>query len=237
MTRVGVISDSLWAVIEPVMPSSAGRRGRPWNDHRATLEAIAWRFRTGAPWRDIPPELGAWQSIWERHHRWSTDTTYEAMFAAVRAHGGSVEDAELAALWANLWAGPTLRSAASRRVCRVSSPSRPQLPGAPSCRPAANRSARRGPTPAVGAAIPISGAWAHAGRARGTSATATTVRHSPRPAASRMSGRAPVNRIAFAGTRRTVRAAAPRTHGRRRAGRSPVNTEWRLTAWAWAKGA
>ena len=98
MTRVGVISDSLWAVIEAVMPSSAGRRGRPWNDHRVTLEAIAWRFRTGAPWRDIPPELGAWQSIWERHHRWSTDGTYEAMFAAVRAHGGSVEDAELAAL-------------------------------------------------------------------------------------------------------------------------------------------
>lgn len=98
MTRVGVISDSLWAVIEPVMPSSAGRRGRPWNDHRATLEAIAWRFRTGAPWRDVPPELGAWQSIWERHQRWSTDGTYEAMFAAVRAHGGGVEDAELAAL-------------------------------------------------------------------------------------------------------------------------------------------
>ena len=84
------------------MPSSAGRRGRPWNNHRATLGAIAWRFRTGAPWRDIPPELGAWQSIWERHQRWSTDGTYEAaMFAAVRAHRGGVEDAELAALWAD----------------------------------------------------------------------------------------------------------------------------------------
>ena len=44
MLRPGVISDELWAVVEPVLPSDVGRRGRPWNDHRLTLEAIAWRF-------------------------------------------------------------------------------------------------------------------------------------------------------------------------------------------------
>jgi putative transposase len=86
--RSGVISDELWAVLEPVLPSGQGRRGRPWNDHRLTLEAIAWRFRTGSPWRDLPAEFGAWQSIWERHRRWSTDGTYAAMFAAVRAQTG-----------------------------------------------------------------------------------------------------------------------------------------------------
>jgi putative transposase len=83
--RSGVISDELWAVVEPVLPSGAGRRGRPWNDHRLTLEAIAWRFRTGAPWRDLPVEFGAWQSVWERHRRWSVDGTYREMFAVVRA--------------------------------------------------------------------------------------------------------------------------------------------------------
>ena len=98
MTRTAVISDSLWSVIEPVLPSSAGRQGRPWNDHRATLEAIAWRFRTGAPWRDVPAELGAWQSVWERHRRWSIDGTYAAIFAAVRAHGGVDIDPDMAAL-------------------------------------------------------------------------------------------------------------------------------------------
>ena len=84
MTRADVFADDLWAVIEPVLPCGAGRRGRPWNDHRRTLEGIAWRFRTGAPWRDVPAEFGAWQSIWERHRRWSTDGTYAAMYAAVR---------------------------------------------------------------------------------------------------------------------------------------------------------
>jgi putative transposase len=45
---------------------------------------IAWRFRTGSPWRDLPPEFGAYQSVWERHRRWSTDGTYARMLAKVR---------------------------------------------------------------------------------------------------------------------------------------------------------
>ncbi|MFF2059976.1 hypothetical protein [Rhodococcus qingshengii] len=32
--RAVKISDDLWAVIEPVLPPLAGRRVRPWNDHR-----------------------------------------------------------------------------------------------------------------------------------------------------------------------------------------------------------
>lgn len=85
MLRVDEVSDELWALIEPVMPVSAGRRGRPWNDHRLTLGGIMWRYCTGSPWRDVPDHFGAWQSIWERHRRWSDDGMYVRMFAAVRA--------------------------------------------------------------------------------------------------------------------------------------------------------
>lgn len=94
MLRTDVISDDLWAVIEVVLPTNECRRGRPWNDHRRTLEGIAWRFRTGSPWRDLPSEFGPWQSVWERHKRWSVDGTYTAMFAAVRETAG-VEDEDL----------------------------------------------------------------------------------------------------------------------------------------------
>ena len=66
------------------MPSGR-RRGRPWNDHRRTLEGIIWRYRTGSPWRDLPEEFGAWQSVAERHLRWSVDGTYAQIFAAVQA--------------------------------------------------------------------------------------------------------------------------------------------------------
>src|SRR4051794_16831727 len=87
MVRDGVFSDELWAVIEPVLPSSAGRRGRPWTDHRRALEGIAWRYRTGAPWRDLPTEFGSWQTVWERHFRWSHDGTYHRVFAAAQDAG------------------------------------------------------------------------------------------------------------------------------------------------------
>jgi len=97
MIRAGVFPDELWALIEPVLPENGVRRGRPWNDHRLTLEGIAWRFRTGSPWRDVPEEFGAWQSLWKRHRLWSTDGTYEQMFAAVR-NSLPAQDPEVAAL-------------------------------------------------------------------------------------------------------------------------------------------
>ena len=75
MTRAGVLTDELWAVIEPVLPSDVGRRGQRWSDHRMILEGVAWRYRVGAPWRDLPSEFGPWQTVWKRHHRWSLDGT------------------------------------------------------------------------------------------------------------------------------------------------------------------
>ena len=52
-----VISDEVWAVIGPLFPE-AKTTGRPPVDRRAVVEATAWRFRTGAPWRDLPEVNG-----------------------------------------------------------------------------------------------------------------------------------------------------------------------------------
>ena len=61
VTRMGVISDEFWAAVESVMPSDEGKRGNRFGDHRLVLEGIAWRFRTGSPWRDLPADFGPWQ--------------------------------------------------------------------------------------------------------------------------------------------------------------------------------
>src|ERR1700746_630636 len=86
---MGVISDEFWAAVESLMPSDEGKRGNRFGDHRLILEGIAWRFRTGSPWRDLPADFGPWQTVWKRHHRWSLDGTYDAMFAQVTAVFGS----------------------------------------------------------------------------------------------------------------------------------------------------
>ena len=95
MTRMDMISEEFWAVVEPLMPSDVGRRGNRFADHRLILEGIAWRFRTGSPWRDLPADFGPWQTVWKRHHRWSLDGTYDEMFAHVAvAFGGEAAMAE-----------------------------------------------------------------------------------------------------------------------------------------------
>lgn len=86
MTRTGVITDEFWELVESLMPSDVGKRGRRFGDHRMILEGIAWRFRTGAPWRDVPADFGPWKTVWKRHHRFSFDGTYQRIFDAVRAH-------------------------------------------------------------------------------------------------------------------------------------------------------
>ncbi|MET4923476.1 IS5 family transposase [Streptomyces sp. PSRA5] len=79
-----VITDAMWDRIEPLMPADPVR-GRRWADHRRTLEAIAWKYRTCSPWRDLPEELGPFQTAHKRLIRWAVDGTWERILAAVLA--------------------------------------------------------------------------------------------------------------------------------------------------------
>jgi transposase len=79
-----VVSDEAWAVIEPLLPPQRGN-GRPWLDHRMVVEAVAWRFRTGSPWRDLPERFGAWNTVYKRFDRWAKDGTWQSILTAVQA--------------------------------------------------------------------------------------------------------------------------------------------------------
>jgi transposase len=66
------------------MPQAIGR-SRPWRDHRQVVEGIVYRYRTGIAWRDLPERFGPWQTVWKRHHRFSTDGTWDRMLTALQA--------------------------------------------------------------------------------------------------------------------------------------------------------
>lgn len=91
MAERDVISDELWSRIEPLLPATAPQRGGRWRPHREIVEAVAWRFRTGAPWRDLPERFGPWQTAYHRHNCWSEDGTYvrlhQELMAAADASG------------------------------------------------------------------------------------------------------------------------------------------------------
>ncbi|MFG2369699.1 IS5 family transposase [Streptomyces mirabilis] len=86
-----VITDAMWDRIEPLMPADPVR-GRRWADHRQTLEAIAWKYRTCSPWRDLPAELGSFQTAHKRLIRWAVDGTWERILAAVLGAADSGDD-------------------------------------------------------------------------------------------------------------------------------------------------
>lgn len=65
-----VISDEAWAVIGPLFPT-VKPTGRPPVNRRAVVEATAWRYRTGAPWRDVPERFGNWNTIYKNFNRWA----------------------------------------------------------------------------------------------------------------------------------------------------------------------
>lgn len=73
------------------MPQLAGR-SRPWRDHRQVVEGIVHRYRTGVPWRYLPQRFGPWQTVWKRHHRFSTDGTWDRLLAVLQAEADAAGD-------------------------------------------------------------------------------------------------------------------------------------------------
>ena len=65
-----VITDRLWRPIAPLLPGKATDRVTA-RDNRLFLEAVLWKVRTGAPWRDLPPCFGTWNSQFRRFRRWA----------------------------------------------------------------------------------------------------------------------------------------------------------------------
>ena len=83
MSRDRVLTDTQWALIEPLLPSSEGKACRPFRDHRQVVEGIIFRYRAGCPWRDLPEGFGPYQTVWKRHARWSKDGTWDQILAAL----------------------------------------------------------------------------------------------------------------------------------------------------------
>src|SRR4051794_10834044 len=85
MSRDQVLSDEQWAAIEPLFPSSDGKRSRPFRDHRQVFDGIVHRYRTGCPWRDLPERFGPWQTVWKRHARFSRDGTWDSVLTRLQS--------------------------------------------------------------------------------------------------------------------------------------------------------
>ena len=78
-----VLSDAQWDRIKGLVPGKESDRGVTGRNNRLFVEAVLWVARTGAPWRDLPEEVGRWNSVWKRFWRGSKAGVWESLFKAL----------------------------------------------------------------------------------------------------------------------------------------------------------
>jgi transposase len=77
------LSEAQWAVLGPLLPAT--RLGRPPEHAKRTLiDGIRWRVRAGAPWRDVPPAYGPWQTVYGLFRRWQRNGTWREILTGLQ---------------------------------------------------------------------------------------------------------------------------------------------------------
>ncbi len=72
-----LITDDIWQQIQDTMRLHGCYRSK---NSRNIMEAILWKLRTGATWRDIPQELCPWQTAYNRFNRWASKGLWDKFF-------------------------------------------------------------------------------------------------------------------------------------------------------------
>jgi len=87
-----ILDDTLWALIEPLLPAPKKRRrrypGRKPITHRQALSGILFVLRTGIPWELLPQELGwgSGMSCWRRLSAWQKKGVWKKVHTALLVH-------------------------------------------------------------------------------------------------------------------------------------------------------
>ena len=145
-----MLTDEQWELIEPHLPRSAARTGRPMADRRRAFEAALFMLTSGCPWRALPRERFGlpWQTAYHHFNRWRREGVLERL---ARAMLGRLDAAGMIDWSLFLIDGASVRAAACAAGARRASP-----------RPASRRTTRWA---APGAASAARSTWSPAAAA------------------------------------------------------------------------
>jgi putative transposase len=73
------LTDEQWRCIAPWLRRRDGPGRPPRLDRRAVVNGLFYQARTGCPWRLLPTEFPAWQTVRYYFDRWTLDGTLEAL--------------------------------------------------------------------------------------------------------------------------------------------------------------
>ncbi|WP_416240760.1 IS5 family transposase [Acinetobacter sp. WCHAc010034] len=76
-----LLTDNIWQQIQDTMRLHGCYCSK---NSRNIMEAILWKLRTGATWRDIPQEFCPWQTAYNRFNRWASKGLWNKFFLDLR---------------------------------------------------------------------------------------------------------------------------------------------------------
>jgi transposase len=85
-----IVSDELWEIIEPLIPTVERRRrfpGRKRIDDRKVLTGILFVLQTGIPWEHLPQEMGCGSGMtcWRRLVEWQEQGVWQELHEVLLA--------------------------------------------------------------------------------------------------------------------------------------------------------
>ena len=83
-----VLPDKQWDKLAPLIERCRPPHKTEHHDLRRTIAAIIWRHKKGAPWRDIPTELGPWWMAEQTFRRWNRHGVWQRLLELAQEQGG-----------------------------------------------------------------------------------------------------------------------------------------------------
>jgi transposase len=78
------LTDDQWTMLEPMVPKPSPE-GRPViHERRAIINGILYVLRSGCPWRLLPLDFPAWQTVYYYFRRWQGEGVWEQMLLTLR---------------------------------------------------------------------------------------------------------------------------------------------------------
>lgn len=73
------LDDTKWSKVYACLKVTPGIYTGNEEKSRQFIDAVHWVMRTGAQWRDLPSELGKWNTVFKRFARWSDKHVWEKL--------------------------------------------------------------------------------------------------------------------------------------------------------------
>jgi putative transposase len=78
------LTEKQWEMLKALIPEPSLEGRRPFVERREIVNAILYVLRSGCPWRLLPHEFPAWQTVYWYFRRWQREGVWEQMLHRLR---------------------------------------------------------------------------------------------------------------------------------------------------------